>query len=198
MALINDKLPQSFVPGQDTIQQQVGNVIFRLPPDFDLGNLQLLPAPWNPARPVLAATGTTDTGVLWSLRALNDTQGLTRQLQGNLATLISPGEIRTTDTRQLPNTATLLATPTPPLFGPATLIAEATITPTATPTSEMRITPTDAANASVATPPGGLTSVTADYNPPNPQTPIWILGLLSFSILVAATALGMIIWQRRH
>jgi hypothetical protein len=71
---MNEFLPQPFEPGQDTLQQEVGNVVYRLPNQFSLGVLQALPNPWNAEKVVLVATGTTPESVQWALSTLTDRQ----------------------------------------------------------------------------------------------------------------------------
>ena len=51
------------VPRHDTV------VVEQLP-GMDIGVLQVFPSPWNPERAILAATGTSDESVEWSLEAL--------------------------------------------------------------------------------------------------------------------------------
>ncbi len=72
IAMLNEQLPQPFVPGEDTLRQQAGNVVYRLPYSFSTGLLQALPAPWNPRNAVLVVTGTTPEGVAWAINTLTD------------------------------------------------------------------------------------------------------------------------------
>lgn len=81
---INQQLPQPFVPGEDNLQQTVGNVIYRLPAQFKIGLLQALNAPWDPASSILVATGTSDDSVAQALAALTDPD-IYYQLNHNLA-----------------------------------------------------------------------------------------------------------------
>ena len=74
-------LPQSFIIDTDTIQSQVGNVVFHLPNDLDLGYLQLIPSNWSPNYGLLALTGTSDLGVTWAAQGLIDPEK-NEQLEG--------------------------------------------------------------------------------------------------------------------
>ncbi|MCL4300655.1 MAG: cellulose biosynthesis cyclic di-GMP-binding regulatory protein BcsB [Anaerolineae bacterium] len=86
LAEINDNLPQPFVPNEDNLRQEVGNVVYRLPDKFSLGLLQVLPAPWNPGKKViLAITGTTPEGVGWAINALTDDTIYYNDLRGDVA-----------------------------------------------------------------------------------------------------------------
>jgi uncharacterized repeat protein (TIGR01451 family) len=80
---VNSSLPQPFLPNSDEIQQQIDDFIFRLPPDIDLGYLELIPSSWNSERAFLAVTGTTDQGVTWAAQVLFS--GRFKQLKGDLA-----------------------------------------------------------------------------------------------------------------
>ena len=85
IATLNEQLPQSFVPGENNLRQQIGSIDYRLPDKFSLGLLQILPAPWNSKRAVLVVTGTTQEGVEQTIKALtNDTY---YGLEGNVAFL---------------------------------------------------------------------------------------------------------------
>ncbi|MCL4303439.1 MAG: cellulose biosynthesis cyclic di-GMP-binding regulatory protein BcsB [Anaerolineae bacterium] len=194
LALINDRLPQPFIPHSDEIQQQVDNIVYRLPPGYDLGYIQLLPVPWNEARAVLVATGTTDTGFHWALNALSN-RGLISQMKGNLALLVQEEDMRTTDTRQSENengeeiTSTLAAVLTP----------EAIITVTSTVTMATPVP--DPATIS-PTRPASITSpvssaAEAEVQAPVSRRPSWLIPLLSVSALLILIAGSIAIWQSR-
>lgn len=80
----NDLLPQSFVPGENTLRQVVGNVEYILANDFSVGVIEVIPSPLNPSRGMSVITGTTDEGLAWALRAMSDPD-LMRRLSGDLA-----------------------------------------------------------------------------------------------------------------
>jgi hypothetical protein len=68
------------------LRQEVGHVVYRLPDNFSLGLLQVLPAPWNPGKKVLlVVTGTTSEGVGWAINALTDETIYYNDLRGDLA-----------------------------------------------------------------------------------------------------------------
>lgn len=82
--LVNDALPQPFVPGEDSLLQEVGHVVYRLPSDFSLGVAEILPSPWNVTRAIAVVSGTTQEGVGWAINALTDDK-LSYSLKGDLA-----------------------------------------------------------------------------------------------------------------
>jgi hypothetical protein len=84
IAMLNEQLPQPFVPGENTLRQQVGNVTYRLPERFSLGLLQTLLAPWNPKQVILIATGTTTEGVTEAIASLTN-DDIYYELEGNVA-----------------------------------------------------------------------------------------------------------------
>ena len=192
ISLVNDELPQPFIPGHNEIRQQVDNIIYRLPPGYDLGYIQLLSVPWNKTRAMLIVTGTTAPGLRWALRAVADNE-LNRQLSGNLAVLVGEEDIRTTDTRQpTPQTEIDIASALVALMTPE---ATLTVTPTAT-TIATSPTPTPASTAAPAPetfsdPPSDDASVVKNAQP------IWLMPLLGLSVLVVVTAIGITIWQAR-
>ena len=83
IASVNDQLPQPFLPETDNLGETVGDLQYRLPPDFSLGVIQHLPAPWNPARPFVVISGTTDEGLRWAVNTLSGDL-LGGQLDGNV------------------------------------------------------------------------------------------------------------------
>lgn len=176
----NNELPQPFIPGQDEIRQQIDDVVYRLSPNYDLGYIQLLRAPWNRTRVFLATTGTTDTGLQWALQVL--ASDLRRQMWGNLAVIPNAGEVRSTDTRE-PTSGEdeILSSDSLPL------LAEATVTPA--PTSEPTVEPTVA-------PPSTSVPLSAANLSPREKPPLWQIGLLIFSVLILALALGVYIGEK--
>jgi hypothetical protein len=69
---LNDKLPQPFVAGEDTLKQQTGPVVYRTPQGMSIGLVEVLSAPWNPAHAIMVVTGTTDEGLKWALETISD------------------------------------------------------------------------------------------------------------------------------
>jgi hypothetical protein len=88
---VNDQLPQPFLLDSDIIDQQLNEVVLRLPSGVSLGYVQLMPSPWNEERAFLAVTGTTDEGVRWAVDVLTERAWT---LKGNLA-LVREEEIST-------------------------------------------------------------------------------------------------------
>lgn len=172
---VNADLPQPFQPGTDAIEQRLDQVIFRLPPNLDLGLVQLLPSPLNPKRALLAVTGTTEQGLADAVAAL-----LTRpwDLVGNL-TLLRATTLRNVDTRPLTSSgkagAVLTAVPE--------MTAVATVTPTPTPQ------PTTPTLIPTGTP---LPAV------PPTTTPRWLFPFLGLVGLALVGILGFVFWQSRR
>lgn len=186
ITLMNNELPQPFIPGRDEIRQQVDHVIYRLPPGYDLGLIQLLPVPWSQGRTMLVGTGTTDVGLRWALQALSDKR-LSRDMKGNLAVMVGEDEMRTADTRQSRSETQSLLPPTKT----SALIVEATITPI--PTSTQAHSPT---------PPGATPTAPAPAREPSDtlssyRPPLWQIGMLVLSGAVAVGLLGIIVMRRR-
>jgi hypothetical protein len=81
---VNDALPQSFVPGENTLNQVVGNVEYVLADDFSVGVVEVIASPLNPNRGLSVITGTTEEGLAWALNAFSNSSSL-RQLTGDLS-----------------------------------------------------------------------------------------------------------------
>jgi uncharacterized repeat protein (TIGR01451 family) len=175
---VNSRLPQSFVAGTDEVEEQVGEVFFRLPPDTSLGYIQEIPSPWNERRAFLAVTGTTDEGVSWATRAL------TRQawrLWGNL-TLVRE------ETEEVQSIDTLALTSRGVASAVVTMMPE--LTPVAT------ITPTPEA--------GTGSDVALTQPAPSPtergksRLPTWVVLLAGTMVVVVVGIFGLAIWQSRR
>lgn len=81
---LNDQLPAPFEPGSDAAIDRISRVSFRLAAEKDVGYLELLTAPWNQQRLVLAVLGNSQAGVGQAVQAL--TRGALRsRLGGNFA-----------------------------------------------------------------------------------------------------------------
>jgi len=182
----NDLLLQSFLPGTDVIQQQIDNIHFRLPPDLDLGYLQLLPSKWNDERALLAVTGTSDLGVEWAARLLADAGQLWR-LEGNLA-LLRDEEIFTIDTRGLTASGQVAAVAT--AIPEATVVGIATPPPLSTATVVGIATPAPLATAQAADSPGDLV--------PYPMFPPWLIPVIIAGVLAIFVILVIAYWQTRR
>jgi hypothetical protein len=129
LSVINDRLPQPFLPGSDQIEQVLDGVALRLPPETSLGYVQLIRSPWNDERALLAATGTTDEAVGWAIELLAERRW---QLGGTLALVRSGSEVRTIDARLLTRSglAKAVTTAVPQLTAVATPAEAATVEPT--------------------------------------------------------------------
>lgn len=99
LAELGDALPAPFAPGSDMATERNLQVIYNLPPGTDVGYLELLAAPWNNQRAVLAVLGSTNQGLQWVGAALT-VPGLRSQLAGNFAA-ISGDQVVAADTRFL-------------------------------------------------------------------------------------------------
>ncbi|MCE7948648.1 MAG: hypothetical protein DYG88_14580 [Chloroflexi bacterium CFX4] len=136
---LNSILPQPFQPDSDALEQVVDSVIYRLPPGYDIGVLQLLASPVSVQRAVLVISGTGNVGQESAVRALIERR--TVNLPGNVI-YASPTQLwtvntRTRETLSLPPTATAEARPlvtAAPGSSPATALPVFTVTPSQTPT----------------------------------------------------------------
>ncbi len=182
IAAVNDRLPQPFRPGMDEIQQQVDNVVYRLPPWVSLGYVQELLSPWDENQAMLVTTGTTDEGVDWALNALVDDR-LKWRLAGNLV-LVRGDEIETVDTRGETESATQITRAFVPELTPQATVAP-TPTPIAAPTTPATI-PTTA-----------IGTLTPSQAAPQVSTgrPMWLLPLLIAAVIAAAVGIGITLRQ---
>ncbi|GAB4534086.1 MAG: hypothetical protein Kow0063_16810 [Anaerolineae bacterium] len=173
---VNSLLPQPFIPGTDEFEQQVGEVLLRLPFDIPVGYIQELPSPWNDDRVLLVVTGTLDEGVAWAAEALSRQSW---RLDGNLALIRQQGEeIYTIDTRRLTSHGMVSAV--------TTAVPELTPVATSTPTSQAvaanentRTTPT--LPAATAMPMGGL--------------PTWVKSFVGVTAVIVVAIFGAVIWR---
>lgn len=176
---VNAQLPQPFLPDSDEIDQRLDNVIFRLPPNIDLGYIQLIPSPWKEDRAFLAVTGTSDSGVERAARTLIINPS---NLRGNLA-LVTSDKLNSIDTRELTSDglAVLMATAVPEMT-PVTSVTAATPTPTP-----------DLAPASSTT---QNTSSGQTITAPNP--PSWLVPLVGLNGFVVISIFAFVFWRTRR
>jgi hypothetical protein len=193
IAAVNEQLPQPFVPGEDTLRQEVGNVVYRLPGNFSIGLLQSMPAPWNSGRVMLVATGTTQEGIAWALDTLTD-ESLYYELDGDLA-FIRADRLESFDTGKylrgalaagleavsaageevtLEVVPTTMPTPTP--AGPEGL---ASLVPM--PQAERAASPSEAYLPENTSPPAGVTPL--------------ILGLIGLGVAIAVVGV-LVSWRK--
>ncbi len=94
---LNNSLPAPFEQGTNVAVLKGQQVAYRFPADANLGFLQLIPSPWNPANVILAVTGTTPTGIGQAGNALTN-PALRSRLKGNFA-LVNDQNLSVADTR---------------------------------------------------------------------------------------------------
>jgi hypothetical protein len=97
IAEIGDALPGPFASGSDLATERGMQVTYLIPEGTDIGYLQLLPAPWNANRTVLAVMGSTSSGLAWAGNTLV-TPAFIRLLRGTFA-VVTDTKILTADTR---------------------------------------------------------------------------------------------------
>ncbi len=187
VAFLNEELPQPFLPGRDEIYQVVGNVVYRLPPDYDLGSVQIISSPYNRQRPVLVVTGTTDQGVEWALQALAKRELISR-LAGNMAFLLGAMQMHLAGPNQL--ASTLVPPPTPTGMP---WVAEETATPTPSPTSTK--VPTITPAITLPDIPTDIPAPGGEVSSQRPSSKSLVLLGVSLVMMVGATA--ALLWQRR-
>jgi hypothetical protein len=96
IAELDSALPAPF-EGGDLATEPEALIVYRTGEDVSMGYLQLLAAPWNAERTILAVLGSSDTGVEWAGAALT-TPELRSKLAGNLA-VVQDEQIESSDTR---------------------------------------------------------------------------------------------------
>lgn len=94
---LNGSLPGPFEAGGNSAIIKNQQILYRFSSDLDLGYLELLDAPWDDARAVLAVVGNSEDGVNLAGGVLVDTL-LRNRLRGNFA-LINGVNVTVADTR---------------------------------------------------------------------------------------------------
>lgn len=84
IAEINDQLPAPFDLASDTAAERNMQVVYRIPSGMSVGYLELLPSPYNSAKPVLVLSGNSDEGLVMAGNALIVSE-LSSQLNGVFA-----------------------------------------------------------------------------------------------------------------
>jgi hypothetical protein len=105
MSELGEALPAPFAAQSDVADERTLRVTYRMPKGAPVGYLELLSAPWNQERKVLAVLGSTPQGLEWAGSALV-TPALRGKLAGNFA-LVNGEQIVVGDTRLGPNTLNL-------------------------------------------------------------------------------------------
>lgn len=93
---LDGALPAPF-DGGDLATEPEALIVYRTGEDVSMGYLQLLAAPWNDERTILAVLGSSDTGLEWAGAALT-TPELRGKLAGNLA-VVQDEQVESSDTR---------------------------------------------------------------------------------------------------
>jgi len=173
---INTQLPQPFVPGTDVIEQTLDEVVFRLSPDTALGYVQLLAAPWDNQKAILAITGTTDDAVA---EAIDTVIYRYWNLKGNL-TFVTADTANSLDTRPLTKTGAeeALSAAVEAEMTPVAAEQSASAPPTPTPVKSV-VRPTSV--------PGGA-SLTA-------ERPAWLMPLIGMTVVIVIASLLIAFWQ---
>jgi hypothetical protein len=104
IAELSAALPAPFAAGSDLAADPPTQVIYRRASDASVGYIELLAAPWDAQRSVLAALGSTDEGLRWAGAALTMPERRSR-LSGNLA-VVDDDQIEAIDTRPSAGDAT--------------------------------------------------------------------------------------------
>lgn len=112
LAELNDFLPAPFVPGSDLASENNSLIVYRLPANASLGYVELLAAPWNPQRTILALLGNTPEALQWVGEAMVTSARFGR-ITGNFAVISSPLDLYSTDTRDTAPQGSLQATAAP-------------------------------------------------------------------------------------
>jgi hypothetical protein len=81
---LNAILPAPFDSGKNIATERNANVSYRVSDGDDVGYVQATTSPFNPLNAILLVVGSTDTGVRWASKSLNDNE-LRGSFNGNLA-----------------------------------------------------------------------------------------------------------------
>jgi len=120
---LGDALPAPFDAGSDVPRSVDTPVVYRVPPDASVAYLQMVVAPWNPERVVVAALGSDDAGIEQATIMLIDPRQRAR-LTGTLA-IVDPQQRVT-----LGNGRAVLTGPAPTPVATATPVAAQPAQPT--------------------------------------------------------------------
>jgi len=177
---VNDQLPQPYLPGSDQIQQILDNIVFRLPMEVDLGQVQLIPSPWDETRALLAISGTTETGIDKAMHVLLKRPWL---LKGNLA-FVTGDEVEAIDTRKLIGEG----------VAKAVVSAVPEMTPAATATQTEVVTAVTVPLVSGTTPgEAGLPRIQNEAS-----YPAWLIPLVGMTTLIVIVIFAFAFWQTRQ
>jgi hypothetical protein len=124
---LNNVLPAPFPSGNDVAVERDAPLQYRAPVEADIGYVQLLLAPWNPRRNVLAIMGSTDAGVLSASNTLLDPKTRSR-VSGNLV-FVNGDQLVATDNQRALARAVAAGTAAPSAV--ATPVAQSNAQPAA-------------------------------------------------------------------
>lgn len=110
LAELREWLPAPFEPASDLASEPQAPVRYRVEPGTSIGYLELLPAPWDAERSILAVLGSTPQGLAWAGAALTAPE-LRGRLAGNYAAVIGTQIEASTITLEPPPAA--MPTPAP-------------------------------------------------------------------------------------
>lgn len=138
LASINGDLPQPFFASSDELVQEFDDITYRVGPGLNIGVLQILESPWNPARVMFVMTGTSQLGQEFTSNAIFDLAFGRAALNGNIV-FVSGSDANAVDTRFVFNELEILQNgidTTGAVVQPATAtpveVATQTLAPTAT------------------------------------------------------------------
>lgn len=157
LAELDAELPASFAADSDRVADEKLPVDFLIPPDVNLGYLQLLPTPWSSEHAILTVLGDSPAGVEQALNALLISSQRT-QLASNFAVVeadrlfVAP-----------PDAAPLAEAPLPQ----APIAAETAVSPTETATAAITTT----ATITTAVSPSETTNITTTQPAPSSEQP---------------------------
>ena len=127
---LDPKLPAPFNPGSDLATERAFRVVYNLPTGTTIGYLELLPAPWQANRTILAVLGSDADGLKMAAAALT-TPALRSQLGGDFA-VVNGTQVLISDSRLQVGTGNISATIVPVQSTPVTSASQV-IEPTVVP-----------------------------------------------------------------
>ena len=122
VAELRQALPAPFEEGSDLATERAFRVVYNLPAETTIGYLELLPAPWQADRTILAVLGSNPAGLNMAAAALT-TSTLRSQLGGDFA-VINGTQVLIGDLRLQVGTGNISATVVPQQATPVTAAPE--------------------------------------------------------------------------
>ncbi len=127
---LGPSLPAPFADGSDIATERAFRIVYRLPSGTTIGYLELLPAPWQSERTILAVLGSTPDGLNMAAAALT-TSALRSKLGGDFA-VVNGSQVLIADSRLQMGTGNISATVVPVASTPEPVsnpITQATVVP---------------------------------------------------------------------